>query len=106
MGFVGELMSLEVEDKLRGFLGVKPTKTSNGLLGTGKWVRGVSVFARSSRFPTLQKIILTDHHEKHSYYVGGELAGAKLPMYTFQLNVSTIVGNEVTEAASMHRKKC
>ena len=27
-------------------------------------------------------------------------------MYTFQLNVSTVVGNEVTEAASMHRKKC
>ena len=27
-------------------------------------------------------------------------------MYTLQLNVSTVVGNEVTEAASMHRKKC
>ena len=67
MGFAGELMSLEVEDKLRGFLGVKPTKTANGLLETGKWVRGVLVFARSSRFPTLQNIIVTDHHEKHSH---------------------------------------
>ena len=67
MGFVGELMALEVEDKLRVFFGVKPTQTSNGLLGTGKSMRGVSVFARSSRFPTLKKIIVTDHHEKHSY---------------------------------------
>ena len=59
-------MALEVEDKLVFFLGVKPTKTSNGLLGTGKWMRGVPVFARSSRFSTLQKIIVTDHHERHS----------------------------------------
>ena len=27
-------------------------------------------------------------------------------MYTFQLHVSTVVGNEVTEVVSMHRKKC
>ena len=53
MGFVGELMALEVEDKLRGFLGVKPTKTSNGLFGDGEMdERGTSVFSLQS---TLQK---------------------------------------------------
>ena len=66
MGFVGELMSLEVENKLRGFLGVKPTKTSNGLFGDGEMDERGPVFARSSRFPTFQKIIVTDHHEKYS----------------------------------------
>ena len=49
MGFVGELMALEVEDKLRGFLGVKPTKTSNGLFGDGEMdERGISVCSLQS----------------------------------------------------------
>ena len=67
MGFVGELMALEVEDKLRGFLGVKPTETSNGLFGDGEMdERGTSVLSLQSRFDT-PKIIVTDHHERHSY---------------------------------------